>query len=173
HFWPGSRAKTVFTIHNLQYLGMFPPWVMEQIDLPGEAYGMDGVEFHGQVSFLKAGIFYGDAITAVSPTYAHEIMSPALGNGLDGLLRHRGHAVHGILNGIDDEVWNPATDPLIEHPYSTADMSGKASNKVALQRIDVAEGHRPDRRRRGTPGTIGRPDRRSGNRRTAPARHAA
>jgi len=134
HFWGGEHARTVFTVHNLQYQGLFAPEIVHQVGLPEAAYSSHGVEFHDQVSFLKAGLHYSDAITTVSPTYAKEIMEPELGCGLDGLLRHRASSVHGILNGIDDEVWNPKTDPHIPHSYSLARRAGKAKNKAALQR---------------------------------------
>lgn len=133
HFWGGAHARTVFTIHNLQYQGLFTSDVLPYIGLPQTAYSIDGLEFHHQVSFLKAGIFYSDAITTVSPTYAKEILSPEFGCGLDGLLRQRAGSVHGILNGIDDEVWNPETDPHIPHRYSLARRAAKQQNKAALQ----------------------------------------
>jgi starch synthase len=133
HFWGGHHARSVFTIHNLQYQGLFASDIVSQVGLPDAAYSSHGIEFHNHVSFLKSGLHYSDAITTVSPTYAKEIMGTALGCGLDGLLRHRANAVHGILNGIDDEVWNPQTDPLIPHTYSLAKRAGKAKNKAALQ----------------------------------------
>lgn len=134
HFWGGRHAHTVFTIHNLQYQGLFPHTVIPEIGLPEAAYSLEGLEFHHQVSLLKSGLYYSDIITTVSPTYAKEIMQPKLGSGLDGLLRHRASSVYGILNGIDDEVWNPQTDPHIPHTFNLAQRAGKALNKAALQR---------------------------------------
>jgi len=134
HFWGGQHARTVFTVHNLQYQGLFSPDIVSQVGLPEVAYTSHGIEFHDQVSFLKSGLFYSDAITTVSPTYAKEIMKPELGCGLDGLLRHRAESVHGILNGIDDDVWNPQTDPFIPHTFSLARLAGKKKNKAALQK---------------------------------------
>ncbi len=94
---------------------------------------MDGLEFHGRLSFLKAGLAYGDAITTVSPSYAREIQGEAFGCGLDGLLRQRRQSLTGILNGIDTVLWNPASDPLITAPYDTTRLEAKALNKQALQ----------------------------------------
>ncbi|OEJ66220.1 glycogen synthase GlgA [Magnetovibrio blakemorei] len=134
HFWGiRQRARTVFTVHNLQYLGLFTPDVLPQVGLPDAAFSIDGLEFHHKVSFLKAGLYYSDAITTVSPTYAKEIMLPEFGCGLDGLLRQRADSVHGILNGIDDDIWNPKTDPHIPHHFSLARRTGKIQNKAALQ----------------------------------------
>lgn len=133
HFWGGRHARSVFTVHNLQYQGVFGRKILPQVGLPEAAFSIDGLEFHGEVSFLKSGLFYSDAITTVSPTYAKEIQGTALGCGLDGLLRLRGDALRGILNGVDDETWNPTTDSHLEHRYSLARRAGKAKNKAALQ----------------------------------------
>jgi starch synthase len=92
------------------------------------------VEFWGQVSMLKAGLQFADAITTVSPTYAREIQTPEFGIGLDGVLRARANRLTGILNGIDPEVWSPARDTLLLHPYSATEFAGKARNKSALQK---------------------------------------
>jgi len=102
--------------------------------LPPECYGMDGVEFNGQVSFLKAGLFYADKITTVSPTYAHEIQEPHGGYGLDGLLSSRFLDVVGILNGVDDEVWNPLTSPHLPVNYDVKHLERRSECKAALQR---------------------------------------
>jgi starch synthase len=128
------RAANVFTIHNLAYQGLFPRGVFPELGLPAETWGLQGVEFHGQLSFLKAGLHYADRITTVSPTYAREIQTPEYGCGLDGLLRERGAQLSGILNGVDDAVWNPADDVSIAAPYSAADLAGKSHCKAALQR---------------------------------------
>ena len=128
------RAVFVQTIHNLAYQGVFPPAVLGDLALPDSAFSIDGVEFHGQVSFLKAGIQHADAITTVSPTYAREIQAPALGVGLDGLLRARSGELFGILNGIDYSTWDPARDPHLARAYGIDDLDGKKVNKAALQR---------------------------------------
>lgn len=137
----GQRiAASVFTVHNLAYQGLFAPHHLGETALPAAFFGIDGLEFHGQISFMKAGLAYSDRITTVSPTYAREIQTPEQGHGLDGLLRARAADVRGILNGVDDAVWNPATDPLIAARYGSAPgqgdtAAGKAANKAALQRL--------------------------------------
>ncbi|MBL6751956.1 MAG: glycogen synthase, partial [Nevskia sp.] len=129
-----ARPRTVYTVHNLAYQGVFERDQFDLLGLPAWQWSMEGVEFHGRLSFMKAGLALADAITTVSPSYAYEILTPTHGEGLDGLLRMRQHALHGILNGIDTRVWNPATDPLIECRYDAASVAqGKAANKRALQ----------------------------------------
>jgi len=127
-------AGSVQTIHNLAYQGNFPSHVFGYLDLPAHFFDINGVEFHGQVSFLKAGLFFADKITTVSPTYAREIQGAEQGCGLDGLLRTRTADLAGILNGVDDAVWNPATDKLIARQYGIGDVAGKRACKTALQR---------------------------------------
>ena len=129
-----SHARSVFTVHNLAYQGLFAPTVFGELGLPAEAYTLHGVEFHGQVAFMKAGIFYADRITTVSPGYALEIQGTELGCGLDGLLRERSALLSGILNGVDASVWNPADDTAIARRYSAEKMTGKVACKTALQR---------------------------------------
>lgn len=128
-----SRVRSVFTVHNMAYQGLFDPAVLPDIAVAPEAYSADGVEFWGKVNFLKAGLVYADCITTVSPTYAHEIRAPQEGKGLDGVLRARGDSVHGILNGIDDFVWNPANDVYIAQPYDADTIRLKADNTAALR----------------------------------------
>ncbi len=126
-------ACSVMTIHNLAYQGVFG---MENADLLGVAHdrrGMDGVEFWGQLSMLKAGLTAADAITTVSPSYAREIQTPAHGVGFDGILRARAGRLRGILNGIDTTLWNPATDPLLPRHFGPDKLEGKAACKTALQ----------------------------------------
>jgi starch synthase len=135
HFAPApARCGTVQTVHNLAYQGSFASEWVGRLGLPLESYGSEGLEFHGRLSFLKAGLYYASAITTVSPTYAREIQSEALGFGMDGLLRWRRDVLTGILNGIDTEEWNPATDPLIPQRYDASTLPAKATNKEALQR---------------------------------------
>jgi starch synthase len=110
-------VASVYTVHNLAYQGVFAPRHFFELGLPASAFSVDGLEFHGQLSFMKAGLFYADHITTVSPSYAREIQTPEQGCGLDGLLRTRSRELTGILNGVDDAVWNPATDPAIAFPY--------------------------------------------------------
>jgi starch synthase len=129
---PG-RPKTVFTIHNLAYSGYFPHGDFVRLQLPSHWWSPEGVEFHGGLSMLKAGIVYADAITTVSPTYAAEICTPEYGYGLDGLLLSRSYKLHGILNGIDTRLWDPHTDSRLPAHYSAARiLPGKRRNKQAL-----------------------------------------
>jgi starch synthase len=121
------------TVHNLAFQGLFPGAVFTQLGLPAAAFGMDGVEFHGMTGYLKAGLALADRITTVSPTYALEIQSPEFGMGLDGLLRARAGDLQGILNGIDDAVWNPATDATIAARFSAENAIPRAANKTAVQ----------------------------------------
>jgi starch synthase len=135
-------AGSVQTIHNLAYQGNFPSHVFGYLDLPAHFFDINGIEFHGQCSFLKAGLFFADKITTVSPTYAREIQQPEQGCGLDGLLRTRVRDLSGILNGVDDAVWNPATDTLIAEDYGIQDPAGKLACRTALQReagLDVQQ----------------------------------
>jgi starch synthase len=127
-------AGSVQTIHNLAYQGNFPSHVFGYLDLPAHFFDINGIEFHGQCSFLKAGLYFADKITTVSPTYAREIQQPEQGCGLDGLLRARVRDLSGILNGVDDAVWNPAIDPLLAADYGVDDQAGKLACKTALQR---------------------------------------
>jgi len=126
---------TVFTVHNLAYQGTFPPEVLELAGLPGELFTMEGLEFYGNVSFIKSGLVYADYVNTVSVGYAEEIKTPEYGEGLDGVLRARGDRVVGILNGLDYGVWNPATDEYLAANYTPDDLEGKAECKADLQRI--------------------------------------
>lgn len=127
-------ARSLITIHNLAFQGVFPMEACEVLDIAPAHRGMDGVEYWGQLSMLKAGLQFADAITTVSPTYAREIQQPALGFGLDGVLRARADRLHGLLNGIDTAVWNPAVDPLITVHYDAGNLDAKALNKAALRK---------------------------------------
>ena len=128
-----SVPATVFTIHNLAYQGLFGPEVLAPLGLPADLFTMDGLEFHGNVSFMKAGLQYSQVLTTVSPTYAREITQPEQGHGLDGLLRYRQADLSGILNGVDEAVWHPETDALAPPGYSADNLSGKAVAKATLQ----------------------------------------
>ncbi len=129
-----APALSIQTIHNLAFQGVFAPEYVSVLHLPPQAYAMEGVEFYGQLSFLKGGLHFADALTTVSPTYAREIQGDAYGCGLQGLLQHRQASLTGIVNGIDDVTWNPETDPLIAAPYSRDRLTDKCLNKRALQR---------------------------------------
>ena len=125
-------VKTLFTIHNLGYQGLFPAAALAEVGLDETAFRPDGMEFYGRISFLKAGIAFSGAINTVSPAYAREIQTPEFGFGLDGALRARAADLSGILNGVDYAEWNPETDPLIPACYSASDLSGKRACKAAL-----------------------------------------
>lgn len=141
---PGPpRAATVFTIHNLAYQGTFPPSVFPRLGLPDYLFGIQGIEYWGQVSFMKAGLQSADRITTVSPTYAREILEPEQGCGLDGILRARAGVVSGILNGVDYRVWSPANDGVLAVPYDWDSLEGKANAKAEL-RLRMGLDVRPD-----------------------------
>ncbi len=127
------RPATVFTVHNLAYQGLFPYAKLTDLQLPHAWWSPDALEFHGQLSFIKGGLVYADYLTTVSPTYAREIQTPAHGSGLDGLLRHRRHRLVGILNGIDDRIWNPTTDANLIKTFNQRRFADKSENKLALQ----------------------------------------
>ena len=134
HFSAPPRAASVMTVHNLAFQGNFDATWVGKLDLPPASLAVEGLEFHGAMSFLKSGLFYAQALTTVSPTYAREIQSEAYGCGMDGLLRRRSESLSGILNGIDARTWSPAADPLIAERYSADTLERKAANKEALQR---------------------------------------
>jgi starch synthase len=129
-----AGARTVFTIHNLAYQGTFPSAVIPHLGLPWDVFRPDAMEFYDRLSFMKAALVFADALTTVSPTYAREILTPEGGVALDPVLRHRRADLHGILNGIDVEEWNPATDPHLPAHYSAKALAGKGRCKAALQR---------------------------------------
>jgi starch synthase len=127
------RPATVFTIHNLAFQGNFPLEAARELGLPEALLVPDGAEFYGQFSCLKAGIRYADRLTTVSPTYAREILTPEFGAGMDGLLRARAGDLVGILNGIDNALWNPADDPALPARYDAEDLGGKRAAKDAVR----------------------------------------
>ncbi|HTV63039.1 MAG TPA: glycogen synthase GlgA [Verrucomicrobiae bacterium] len=129
----GNPPRCCLTIHNLAYQGIFPASVFTLTNLPPEFFTMETSEFYGHVNCLKAGVALADFITTVSPRYAREIMTEEFGCGLDGLLRQRQNSFLGILNGVDYNEWNPASDPFLAKPYSAARLAGKTANKLALQ----------------------------------------
>ncbi|MGZ6141783.1 MAG: glycogen synthase, partial [Myxococcales bacterium] len=132
---PPFRARCVFTIHNMAYQGIFPREAMGELDLPGDLFHSDALEFYGNLNLMKAGLVFADKLATVSPTYAREIVaSPETGAGLEGLLRHRVADLTGIMNGVDYERWSPQTDPAIEQRYSPTNLAGKTICKAALQR---------------------------------------
>jgi starch synthase len=129
----GIRLPTVFAIHNLAYQGIYRPGILDEIGVPREFFRPEnGLEFYGNVAFIKGGIALADRLVTVSPTYAGEIQTETYGAGLDGLLRFRSRVLHGILNGIDQRAWDPALDGALYANYSAGALAGKAENKVCL-----------------------------------------
>ena len=127
------RPGTVMTIHNLAFQGQFPASLRAALGFPPEAYSIDGLEYYSSVGYLKAGLVLADRITTVSPTYAAEIRTREGGMGMDGLLRSRTAIVSGILNGIDETVWDPATDRLLARSFDANRRGARRINKAALQ----------------------------------------
>jgi starch synthase len=134
HYSEKPRPGSIMTVHNLAFQGRFPREMLSEIGLPAESFAIDGVEYYGGISFLKAGLQFADRIATVSPTYAREIQQGDAGMGLDGLLRARSDVLRGILNGIDTSVWNPATDPHIASTFSVTALADRAANKTALRK---------------------------------------
>ncbi len=133
-------TRSVFTIHNLAYQGVFPKQVVPHLGLPWDAFRYEAMEFHDRLNFMKAALSFADALTTVSPTYAREILTHEGGVGLDPVLRHREKDLHGILNGIDVTEWDPALDRHVPAHFSAEELSGKAVCKAALQRqLGLAE----------------------------------
>lgn len=128
-----ERPASVFTIHNLAYRGLFSYQAFAELGLPGEYWNHEKLEFYGQLSFIKGGLSFADAITTVSPSYAEEIQRVEFGCGLDGVLRARTKDLTGILNGIDADEWNPGSDKLIQQNYNHRTIKQKVNNKIALQ----------------------------------------
>ncbi len=130
---PASAVRSVFTIHNMAFQGLFPMHDWPLLGLASRHMSPAGLEFHGQLSFMKAGLQYAHRITTVSPSYAREIATPEFGFGLDGAIRSRGSDVAGILNGIDADLWSPATDTALPERYDAQRPQGKHTCRRALQ----------------------------------------
>lgn len=124
--------KTVFTIHNLAYQGIFAKSSFALTNLPDEILTIDGVEYYDQISMLKGGVMFADLVTTVSAQYAKEILTPEFGHGMDGVIRTRVDDLHGILNGVDTAIWNPATDDSLPAKYSVEAMEGKEVCRAKL-----------------------------------------
>ena len=139
----GVTAPSVQTIHNLAFQGVFPMDQADTLGVPASACHADGVEFWGKISYLKAGINYADRITTVSRSYAREVLTPRFGHGLDGLLRQQRDKFRAIPNGIDAQIWNPASDSYLPKNYSAGERHGKSLCKQALQRA-FGLTHNPD-----------------------------
>lgn len=132
HF-ENSPVPSVLTVHNLAFQGVFPPETAAELALPKESFRPHGVEYYGNLSFLKAGLYYASHITTVSPSYAKEIQTDALGFGMQGLMQSRSGQLTGILNGIDVKEWDPSSDDALVQAYDAKNLAGKVSNKIQLQ----------------------------------------
>lgn len=131
---PPAAAKCLLTIHNLGYPGIFPAAQLPATGLEWDVFSIDQLEYYGKLNLLKGGIVFADAVNTVSPSYAEEIQTAEYGGGLDGVLAHHREKLSGILNGIDQDQWNPATDPHLAKHYSSAELAGKQACKLAVQR---------------------------------------
>ncbi|RED14075.1 glycogen synthase GlgA [Pontivivens insulae] len=138
-----ADIPTVLTIHNIAFQGRYSGDIFSDLGLPEAAYGMDGLEYYGDVSFLKGGLATANAITTVSPTYAREILGPAYGMGMEGVIGSRAKDLHGIVNGIDTDVWDPATDPTLTANYSARGLGRRKANKAAVAARFGLEGDGP------------------------------
>jgi len=130
-----NSPASIFTIHNLAYLGLFSHQKFKHLQLPEDWWAWNMMEFHNHFSFIKGGLVFADQISTVSPTYAEEIKTTEFGYGMEGLLNYRSHLLTGILNGVDYEQWNPAVDPLIPKHFDSDNLSGKQNNKRELQQL--------------------------------------
>ena len=140
----GSSVPTVMTIHNIAFQGIFDPDHLDILGLPRDMFTVDKGEYYGRFSYLKVGLMLANKITTVSPTYAHELMDPAFGMGLDGVMRARRADLSGIINGIDLDVWNPETDPAIPQTYTAKTLAQKVKNKKKLEeRFNLTPGDGP------------------------------
>ena len=130
-----KATKSILTIHNLAFQGIFDAGKFPLLNLDKKYFSMNGLEYYGKVNFLKGGIIFSDLITTVSPQYAHEIVTPRFGCGLDGVIKAHKHPVIGILNGVDTQHWDPAIDTFIQSAYDVDTVKKKADNKDALQKL--------------------------------------
>lgn len=139
-----AATPTLITVHNLAFQGQFGAEIFPHLGLPQSVFSVDGIEYYGDVSYLKGGLQMASAITTVSPTYAQEIRTPEFGMGLDGLINARAGKLHGIVNGIDTRVWDPAADPLIPANYTAAKLKKRQANRQALaERFGFADTNGP------------------------------
>jgi len=126
--------KTVFTVHNIAFQGLFPVSCFPRTNLPEELFNVDGLEYYGHVNFLKGGILFADRVTTVSPRYAKEIQTPEFGCGLEGVVQTRAEDLSGLINGVDDAIWNPSTDSLIPARYTASNLAGKQACRSEILR---------------------------------------
>lgn len=126
------EIPSLLTIHNIAFQGQFGANIFSELRLPAHAFSTESIEYYGDISFLKGGLQTATALSTVSPSYAEEILTPDYGMGLEGVIQSRAHALHGIVNGIDAEVWDPATDHLIRENYTAGNLKLRAINKAAV-----------------------------------------
>ena len=139
-----STLPVVCTVHNLAFQGQFSPDIGPRLELPAGALGIDCLEYYGGVGYLKGGLLCSDVVTTVSPTYAREVLSAELGMGLDGVLQARRSALYGIVNGIDSDIWNPASDSMIPRQYDARSLARRQENRAAvLQRFGLPDANGP------------------------------
>lgn len=139
-----DHPRSVTTIHNIAFQGRFGPQVLGPLGLKGDWFHPEALEYHGDLSFLKAGLVFSDRVTTVSPTYAREILTPEFGMGLEGVLQARGGALSGLLNGIDTDAWNPAADPALPRSYDARSLKRKLQNQAEIcSRLDIDPGDSP------------------------------
>jgi starch synthase len=131
-YYPTPELPSILTIHNIAFQGQFGGDIFQHLRLPAHAFSIEGLEYYGGVGYLKGGLQTAHAITTVSPSYAEEILRPEFGMGLEGLIASRVDSLHGIVNGIDPDVWNPETDPMIARNFGMATMKNRAANRAAV-----------------------------------------
>jgi starch synthase len=141
---PAAATPSVMTVHNIAFQGQFSADIFAELGLPPAVFTVDGIEYYGDVSYLKGGLQLASVITTVSPTYAQEIRTPEFGMGLEGLINARAANLHGIVNGIDTTVWDPAIDPMIEANYSDGKLKKRQPNRKALaERFGLSDSSGP------------------------------
>ncbi|AJC81125.1 glycogen synthase [Rhizobium etli bv. phaseoli str. IE4803] len=131
-YYPTPELPSVLTIHNIAFQGQFGSEIFPGLRLPDHAFAIDGVEYYGTTGFLKGGLQTAHAITTVSPTYADEILTPEFGMGLEGVITTRIDDLHGIVNGIDTDIWNPATDPVVHTHYGPTTLKNRDENRRSI-----------------------------------------
>ena len=131
-YYPTPELPSVLTIHNIAFQGQFGPEIFPGLRLPPQAFSVEAIEYYGHIGFLKGGLQTAHAITTVSPSYAGEILTAEFGMGLEGVIGTRIDSLHGIVNGIDHDVWNPATDPVVHTHYTGTSLKSRGANRAAI-----------------------------------------
>ncbi|MEF3132830.1 glycogen synthase GlgA [Rhizobium sp. 268] len=131
-YYPTPELPSVLTIHNIAFQGQFGPEIFPGLRLPAHAFATDSIEYYGTIGYLKGGLQTAHAITTVSPTYADEILTPEFGMGLEGVIASHIDNLHGIVNGIDTDIWNPATDPVVHTHYGPTTLKNREENRRSI-----------------------------------------